>query len=815
VSDSLVKLGAPARAGDIVRPRVAERLSRAMRRAVTLVVAPAGYGKSAAVASIGAARTCRLRGVETSLADVALAVASVLAPSRAGLAAAIVASAGRDDAPAALAAWMAEVAPHDATVVIDDLDDALALPGVAAFVDALVTGTATTVRWVLTARSLDPFPVARWMAAGLAGVPVDDAVLGLRPDELRRILAGAGIDRSALPGVELRLATVRLACDLLAAGAPARAVAGAARSLQRLTDLAFTDAAEDEREALVSAAHAVALTEPVLASLPRSTAKSLARLRARLPSAFEASGAATWFRAAIRERAGGGRRYAGAAARGDAARAASGSTSVGAAPSAEAWAAEIARAEDALRRGDVEAAGAAAWRAAALAEEADAFALAARAHAVLHELAVDAGEPAAALATAEDVAHLAALAGEHDLRASALAAAHRLHAARGDEDGMRRAEGALAFVAPAAAGRAALAMLGGRALARAWNGDAAGAHAILAGADLAEAHAAGRAARWAEIACFAAAAGRRAEARTAAAAADSELYQVTESAARDRAHALLAVAATLAGDDEGARRRLPRPAAGAVSRRTAVLLDAAGAFRRARCGEADAAEVAAALERARAEGAGGFARLIEALLAAPTHRDATGETAGSDVADEAVARLLSELEEHDEGTAAHTRAVGAWCARIAARLGLDAAGVRHAERSGLLHDIGKARVPAALLVAPRGLDDDERAVVQAHAAYGAETLLAHPALVPFAAAVRAHHERYDGRGYPDRLAGERIPLAARIIAVADAFDAMIAPRPYRAPRTPSAALLELHRERGRQFDPDAVDAMIAVVEADG
>ena len=136
----------------------------------------------------------------------------------------------------------------------------------------------------------------------------------------------------------------------------------------------------------------------------------------------------------------------------------------------------------------------------------------------------------------------------------------------------------------------------------------------------------------------------------------------------------------------------------------------------------------------------------------------------------------------------------------------------HASRSGLIHDVGKSAVPLAILTAPRALDSDERSVMEEHVTLGERIVSEQPVLRPFAPAVRNHHERYDGRGYPDGLRGEQIALVTRIVTVADAFNAMIDRRPYRAPRAPAAALLELVHERGRQFDPGIVDAMIAVVE---
>ena len=99
-----------------------------------------------------------------------------------------------------------------------------------------------------------------------------------------------------------------------------------------------------------------------------------------------------------------------------------------------------------------------------------------------------------------------------------------------------------------------------------------------------------------------------------------------------------------------------------------------------------------------------------------------------------------------------------------------------------------------------------------HTVIGERILVAAPALVPVARLVRSSHERWDGEGYPDRLAGTEIPLGARIVAVCDAFDAMTAERPYREPRSKQEALAELHRCAGSQFDPAMVAAFAAVLE---
>jgi HD-GYP domain-containing protein (c-di-GMP phosphodiesterase class II) len=128
-----------------------------------------------------------------------------------------------------------------------------------------------------------------------------------------------------------------------------------------------------------------------------------------------------------------------------------------------------------------------------------------------------------------------------------------------------------------------------------------------------------------------------------------------------------------------------------------------------------------------------------------------------------------------------------------------------------LHDIGKAAVPDEILDKPGPLDDREWEFMHRHTVIGERILLAAPSLAPAAALVRSSHERFDGAGYPDHLRGEAIPLGSSIIAVCDAYDAMISERPYRLAMTPEDALVELESCAGTQFDPDVVTAFSRVI----
>ena len=139
---------------------------------------------------------------------------------------------------------------------------------------------------------------------------------------------------------------------------------------------------------------------------------------------------------------------------------------------------------------------------------------------------------------------------------------------------------------------------------------------------------------------------------------------------------------------------------------------------------------------------------------------------------------------------------------MAARLGLDDAVCEEAEIAGLLHDIGKLALPDRILGKPGALDAAERAVVQQHPAIGERILREVPGLASIADAVRASHERFDGTGYPDGLAGEEIPLVARIVAVCDTWHVMTSDRPYRARLSTDEALHAPALRRGNQLDPE-------------
>jgi HD-GYP domain-containing protein (c-di-GMP phosphodiesterase class II)/ATP/maltotriose-dependent transcriptional regulator MalT len=190
------------------------------------------------------------------------------------------------------------------------------------------------------------------------------------------------------------------------------------------------------------------------------------------------------------------------------------------------------------------------------------------------------------------------------------------------------------------------------------------------------------------------------------------------------------------------------------------------------------------------------------------------DAAASELVDEidaAINELIARLDTVDALTAEHSRAVSSWCARLARMMGMGADEVTLASRSGLIHDIGKIRTPIEVLTAPRKLTLPEWQIMREHVEAGEDIVRGISPLSFLSVAVRSHHERIDGKGYPDGTAGSKIPFIARLVAVADSFNAMIGRRPYRRPMPPSIALEELQRHRGTQFDPEIAGAMIVAV----
>jgi two-component system cell cycle response regulator len=176
--------------------------------------------------------------------------------------------------------------------------------------------------------------------------------------------------------------------------------------------------------------------------------------------------------------------------------------------------------------------------------------------------------------------------------------------------------------------------------------------------------------------------------------------------------------------------------------------------------------------------------------------------------------LLTLVEARDHYTGLHTEEVEMLAIRIATELGLDPNEAQLVGIVGKLHDIGKVSIPDAILLKPERLTDEEWELIKRHSTVSGDVVSRIPQLRFLASAVRAHHERWDGTGYPDGLAGEDIPLAARIIAVADTYSAITTDRPYAAKRSKEEAISEIKRCSGTQFDPNVVDAFVRLFEAD-
>ncbi|MGH3103183.1 MAG: HD domain-containing phosphohydrolase [Gaiellaceae bacterium] len=174
---------------------------------------------------------------------------------------------------------------------------------------------------------------------------------------------------------------------------------------------------------------------------------------------------------------------------------------------------------------------------------------------------------------------------------------------------------------------------------------------------------------------------------------------------------------------------------------------------------------------------------------------------------ETVAALASALESKDTGTRAHSQRVQRYALELAEAIEPGLTDDPSIEYGFLLHDVGKIGIPDRVLLKPGKLTRSEWRLMQTHTLVG-EQMLGEVAFLRGEGlrVVRSHHERWDGRGYPDEIGGEEIPLGARIFALADSLDAMTSNRPYRRARAWSAAHAEIGAESGKQFDPDVVDA---------
>ena len=177
-----------------------------------------------------------------------------------------------------------------------------------------------------------------------------------------------------------------------------------------------------------------------------------------------------------------------------------------------------------------------------------------------------------------------------------------------------------------------------------------------------------------------------------------------------------------------------------------------------------------------------------------------------------IACLADAVQAKDPYTHGHCERVSHYARAAAERLGLSEAELRVTAYAALLHDVGKIGVSDNVLNKPGPLLPEERTAVEAHVRIGHDLLNGVPALRDVASAVLYHHERYDGHGYPEGLAGDRIPIASRIVAVVDAYCAMLDERSYKEAYPPARARAELIRCSGSQFDPNVVPAVLRAID---
>jgi HD-GYP domain-containing protein (c-di-GMP phosphodiesterase class II) len=177
-----------------------------------------------------------------------------------------------------------------------------------------------------------------------------------------------------------------------------------------------------------------------------------------------------------------------------------------------------------------------------------------------------------------------------------------------------------------------------------------------------------------------------------------------------------------------------------------------------------------------------------------------------------ITTLVGALEARDPYTRNHSASVAKIAVRIGRRMGLSRDALYEIHLGGLLHDLGKIGIRDEILLKPTGLTREEYEIMKTHPTLGARMISGVPGLGNVARVVLHHHEMFDGRGYPDGLAGEEIPLGARIIAVADTYLSLVEHRPYRQGRRLDRAIAEIQRVRGQQLDPQATDALLQLVE---
>lgn len=174
----------------------------------------------------------------------------------------------------------------------------------------------------------------------------------------------------------------------------------------------------------------------------------------------------------------------------------------------------------------------------------------------------------------------------------------------------------------------------------------------------------------------------------------------------------------------------------------------------------------------------------------------------------AIGTILSTLHEKDKNSETHSKLVSKIAVKIAMKLGMNREKINEIKTAGLLHDIGKIMVPTAIITKKGTLTEEEYDLIKKHPEIGYRILSSSKDLRDISEIILFHHERYDGKGYPNQMSGDEIPIQSRIIAIADAFDAMTSQRPYREPMSKIDALTEIINNAGTQFDPDLADLFV-------
>jgi hypothetical protein len=204
-----------------------------------------------------------------------------------------------------------------------------------------------------------------------------------------------------------------------------------------------------------------------------------------------------------------------------------------------------------------------------------------------------------------------------------------------------------------------------------------------------------------------------------------------------------------------------------------------------------------------------FLQVFARIIADQLEREALQSAARQYEREAAVTEtLIAAVAARDSYTADHSREVVNHAIAVARRLGLSEQEVADVSRVAMLHDVGKISIPDSILMKPGPLTDEEWEIMRKHPIYGERLISKAPGLEHLAAAIRAEHERWDGTGYPDGIAGDKIPLASRITLVCDAYHAMITDRPYRRAHSREEAWGELMLHAGTQFDPNVVEALL-------